>query len=146
MQLDTLPPEGIEAYELPPHFRTKAPNDLLIVASFGHLIPPSLLSRFPPAQRLNLHPSMLPELSGAAPIQWAIAKQKDKTGVTVQTLGEKFDSGDILSQEEVVSNLLGAEVALADCNVPGHGPDSEIPKDGKDSGRAWRPAAHQDAS
>jgi methionyl-tRNA formyltransferase len=46
---------------------------------------------------------MLPELSGAAPIQWAIAKQMEKTGVTVQTLGNKFDSGDILSQKEVVS-------------------------------------------
>lgn len=98
---EEVPKEGLEGYHLPHPFQTKALNDLLLTASFGLLLPPSLLNAFPPSQRLNLHPSLLPELSGAAPIQWAIARQMRRTGVSVQTLGEKFDSGNILAQKEV---------------------------------------------
>lgn len=51
---------------------------------------------------LNVHPSLLPQLRGAAPIQWAIAKRMSETGVTVQQLSEgKFDHGDILAQQTV---------------------------------------------
>lgn len=61
-----------------------------------------MLNMFPTSQRLNLHPSLLPQLSGAAPVQWAIARQMKSTGVSVQSLGERFDSGNIYNQEEVV--------------------------------------------
>lgn len=51
---------------------------------------------------LNVHPSMLPKLRGAAPIQWAIARQLAETGVTVQQLSRgAFDQGDILAQRPV---------------------------------------------
>lgn len=99
---DTVPAEGIASYQLPAPFEEKASDTLLVTASFGHLIPSSILSRFPASQRLNLHPSLLPQLSGAAPIQWAIARQMKSTGVSVQSLGEKFDSGHIYAQEEMV--------------------------------------------
>jgi methionyl-tRNA formyltransferase len=98
---EEVPELGLDRYQLPSPFRTPAPNDLLITASFGHLLPPSLLDAFPASQRLNLHPSLLPELRGAAPIQWAIAWQMKRTGVSIQTLGDKFDSGNILAQKEV---------------------------------------------
>jgi methionyl-tRNA formyltransferase len=78
------------------------PQNVLLTVSFGELIPPELMSYFHEHQRLNLHPSLLPSLVGAAPIQRAIARQHEKTGVTVQTLGEMYDSGDILAQEEAV--------------------------------------------
>lgn len=88
-------------------------SPILITASFGHIIPTSLLkSHFPnSATRLNVHPSLLPEYRGAAPIQWSIADswrdRRAKTGVTVQSLAfgrGKVDCGDIWAQEgDVVS-------------------------------------------
>lgn len=98
---EEVPEQGLDKYQLPSTFRTPSPNDLVVTASFGHLLPPSLLNAFPASQRLNLHPSLLPGLRGAAPIQWAIARQMKRTGVSIQTLGDEFDSGNILAQEVV---------------------------------------------
>lgn len=51
-----------------------------------------------------MHPSLLPKLRGAAPIQWAIARQISETGVSVQRIeGEGWDVGDVLGRREFVS-------------------------------------------
>ncbi|WFD27932.1 methionyl-tRNA formyltransferase [Malassezia nana] len=94
-----LPPGGLDDLVLPREM-TMSTAPLLLTASFGHRIPPSLLARFPHASHtLNLHPSMLPDLRGAAPIQWAIARQYTSTGITVQQLHPTaFDHGGILQQ------------------------------------------------
>lgn len=89
---------GMRSTELPPPFDSFAESNLLIAASFGHLIPERILSRFPASQALNVHPSLLPRYRGAAPMQWAIANGEQETGVTIQTMGKRFDTGDILSQ------------------------------------------------
>ncbi|KAL7423494.1 Methionyl-tRNA formyltransferase [Cryptotrichosporon argae] len=71
--------------------------DLLLTASFGHIIPAPLLARFP--HSLNVHPSLLPAYRGAAPVQWAITRGETETGVSVQTLVERqrgVDAGEIL--------------------------------------------------
>lgn len=48
---------------------------------------------------LNIHPSLLPDLRGAAPLQWTIIHGLTHTGVTLQTLHpSKFDHGVILDQ------------------------------------------------
>ncbi|SGY44779.1 BQ5605_C001g00200 [Microbotryum silenes-dioicae] len=75
---------------------------LLLTASFGHLIPTTLLSLFPPLNTLNVHPSLLPKYRGAAPIQWAIVHGEQSTGVSVQELSRgKFDQGRLLGQKHV---------------------------------------------
>jgi methionyl-tRNA formyltransferase len=51
---------------------------------------------------INLHPSLLPELRGAAPVNWAIIRGYEKTGITVFKLVKEMDAGPILSQEETV--------------------------------------------
>lgn len=107
---DKVPMSGITTYVPPPSFLkgVNAPpprQNLLLTASFGELIPQSLMANFHPHQCLNLHPSLLPLLAGAAPIQWAIAHRMEKTGVTVQSLGVKFDSGNIYAQEETVRRM-----------------------------------------
>ena len=72
--------------------------NLIIAVSFGLLVPPRIL-RGATYGGLNVHPSLLPQLKGAAPIQWAIMHGLKETGVTVQTLHEtKFDEGLVLSQ------------------------------------------------
>ena len=49
---------------------------------------------------LNIHPSLLPEYRGAAPIQRALLDGKNHTGVTVFRLAAKMDAGEILAQSE----------------------------------------------
>jgi methionyl-tRNA formyltransferase len=78
--------------------RALAP-DLVVVADYGQYIPSSVLA-IPPRRAINVHPSLLPKYRGAAPIQWAIANGDAMTGVTVQYVAKKMDSGDVLLQQE----------------------------------------------
>ncbi|GAA5928878.1 methionyl-tRNA formyltransferase [Sporobolomyces koalae] len=107
-----LPPTLLRDWSPPPEFLASdsgaAPlaSSLLITASFGHLLPTSLLARFHSLNTLNLHPSLLPKYRGAAPIQWGIingdADLEGGMGVTIQELSRgKFDRGRILGQERV---------------------------------------------
>jgi methionyl-tRNA formyltransferase len=47
---------------------------------------------------INVHPSLLPELRGAAPVEWAILNGLEKTGVTIMLMDAGLDSGPILHQ------------------------------------------------
>ena len=69
----------------------------IFVIDFGQIIREPFLSRL----CLNIHPSLLPEYRGAAPIQRAILDGKTKTGVTVFRLAAKMDAGEILAQSEI---------------------------------------------
>lgn len=71
--------------------------DVLVVAAYGQILKAPLLG-LPPLGAVNLHASLLPKYRGAAPIQWAIVRGETETGVTVQRMAERVDSGDILVQ------------------------------------------------
>jgi methionyl-tRNA formyltransferase len=45
---------------------------------------------------VNVHPSLLPELRGAAPVEWAILNGDETTGVTIMQMDEALDAGPIL--------------------------------------------------
>lgn len=48
-----------------------------------------------------MHPSLLPDLRGSAPIEHAILRRREHTGVSVQTLHpSRFDEGLVLKQTE----------------------------------------------
>ena len=49
---------------------------------------------------INVHASLLPELRGAAPIQWSIVRGRKSTGVTTMRIDAGLDTGDILLQWE----------------------------------------------
>ena len=74
--------------------------DVAVVAAYGRILPPDVL-RVPPHGCLNVHASLLPELRGAAPAQWAVARQYRKTGVTIMQIDEGLDTGDIRLQREL---------------------------------------------
>jgi methionyl-tRNA formyltransferase len=44
------------------------PHDIGVVASFGHMIPGSVIDEFNPNGILILHPSLLPKYRGSCPI------------------------------------------------------------------------------
>lgn len=72
--------------------------NMIVAVSFGLLVPPRILGSCQYGG-LNVHPSMLPDLRGSAPIEHAIINGYRKTGVTVQTLHpSKFDEGEIVMQ------------------------------------------------
>lgn len=73
--------------------------DLAIVVAYGKILPAAVLA-VPKMGCVNVHASLLPELRGAAPIQWAIARGHRKTGVTFMQMDEGMDTGPILMQAE----------------------------------------------
>jgi methionyl-tRNA formyltransferase len=79
-------------------FRELAP-DLVIVAAFGQILPKEIILT-PKWGCINIHPSLLPKYRGAAPINWALIRGEQKTGVSIMRMDEGVDSGAILLQEE----------------------------------------------
>ncbi|HID32691.1 MAG TPA: methionyl-tRNA formyltransferase [bacterium (Candidatus Stahlbacteria)] len=65
--------------------------DFMITLSFPFIIPGDLLEI--PRWALNLHPSILPQYRGPAPIRWAILNGEQKTGVTAIIMNEEIDAG-----------------------------------------------------
>jgi methionyl-tRNA formyltransferase len=76
--------------------RALAP-DIGVVVAYGHILRPDLLA-VPPRGMVNVHPSLLPELRGAAPVEWAILRGLEKTGVTIMQMEAGMDSGPIIHQ------------------------------------------------
>ena len=76
--------------------RALAP-DVGVVVAYGHILRRDLLA-LPRLGMINLHPSLLPELRGAAPVEWAILNGLKRTGVTIMRMDEGLDSGPILLQ------------------------------------------------
>jgi methionyl-tRNA formyltransferase len=50
---------------------------------------------------LNVHPSLLPQLRGAAPIQRAIMQGHRLTGVSLARIDEGIDTGEVIEQTEL---------------------------------------------
>ncbi|CAH0053217.1 unnamed protein product [Clonostachys solani] len=72
--------------------------NLIVVVSFGLFVPKRIL-RSVKYGGLNVHPSLLPDLRGPAPIHHAVLRGDEFTGVSLQTLDEeKIDHGVVLSQ------------------------------------------------
>src|SRR5207244_543372 len=59
--------------------------DVGVVVAYGHILKPELLA-LPRRGMINLHPSLLPELRGAAPVEWAILNGLTQTGVTIMQM------------------------------------------------------------
>ena len=74
--------------------------DMIVVVSYGKFLPKSILE-IPKYGAINVHPSLLPNYRGSAPIQWAIINGDKITGTTIMKMNEKMDAGDIILQKQV---------------------------------------------
>ena len=74
--------------------------DLAVVVAYGRILPAEILQA-PKQGCINVHFSLLPKYRGAAPVNWAIVRGEEKTGVTTMHIEEELDSGAILLQREV---------------------------------------------
>ncbi len=70
--------------------------DLIVVIAFGQKIGAELIN-LPAKGAINVHASILPRWRGAAPINWAILNGDAVTGVSIITLADKMDAGDVLA-------------------------------------------------
>ncbi len=74
--------------------------DLFLVVAYGKIMPESLL-KMPRLGSINIHYSLLPKYRGASPVESAILNGDRETGVTIQQMEFKMDSGPILATEKV---------------------------------------------
>ena len=75
--------------------------DLIITAAYGKILPKAMLD-LPKFGCINVHGSLLPKYRGAAPVQWSILNLDEKTGVTIMKMDVGMDTGDILTQADLV--------------------------------------------
>ncbi|GMO58421.1 MAG: methionyl-tRNA formyltransferase [Treponemataceae bacterium] len=73
---------------------------LLVCFSFGKIFGPKFLQLFP-LGGINVHPSLLPKYRGATPAPSAILAGERESGVSIQKLALKMDSGNILAQQKI---------------------------------------------
>jgi methionyl-tRNA formyltransferase len=75
-----------------------AEPDLFAVASYGKILPQSLLD-VPRLGALNVHPSLLPLYRGATPLQSQLRDGVTQSGVTIIFMDAGMDTGDIVLVE-----------------------------------------------
>lgn len=97
--ISTLQPKTLRSAEVIQTIKDEGTWDLFIVAAYGSILPKEILE-IPKHGTLNVHPSLLPRLRGASPIQTAILEE-DEAGVTIMLVDEKMDHGPIVAQEKV---------------------------------------------
>ncbi len=115
--------------------------ELIVVVAYGRILPQSVLD-IPPRGCINMHASILPQLRGAGPVQWAILNHLDETGVTAMYLSAGMDEGDIISVRktpieptETAEDLLGrlsiiaAQLACDTVRAIADGSASRTPQD-----------------
>ncbi len=86
--------------------------DLGVVVAYGHILRKELLE-LPRLGMINVHPSLLPKLRGAAPIQHAIIEGYRETGVSVMQMDEGMDTGPVLLRRStpIAPDETGGELA-----------------------------------
>ncbi len=71
--------------------------DIFVVVSYGKFIPDVLL-KIPSLGSINIHPSLLPKYRGPSPINFALLNGDKYTGVSIISVTNKMDAGDIYMQ------------------------------------------------
>jgi len=74
--------------------------DLFIVVAYGKILPEKLIN-LPKFGSINIHYSLLPKYRGASPVESAILNGDTQTGITIQKMEFKMDSGPIITLEKV---------------------------------------------
>jgi len=80
-------------------FKNNIQPELFIVVAYGKVIPEDILN-MPKFGSINIHYSLLPKYRGASPVESAILNGDTETGVTIQKMKYKMDSGNIIAQEK----------------------------------------------
>lgn len=74
--------------------------DLFIVVAYGKILPEALIN-IPKLGTINIHYSLLPKWRGASPLESALLNGDSITGVSIQQMAFKLDSGGIIVEKEI---------------------------------------------
>ena len=117
ISLDIRTPQILKNNDQEEIFLRKLQPDLIIVVSYGQIIPKNLL-KIPKYGFLNVHASLLPKWRGAAPIQRSIMNLDKETGVSIMKINENLDEGPICKKyslqisEKINSEELSEKLSL----------------------------------
>ena len=138
--IPVLQPEKARGEEFLGQIRALQP-DISVVVAFGQILRPEVLA-VPRLGSVNIHASLLPELRGAAPIQWAIVRGHRVSGVSIMRMEAGLDSGPVILRveepieaEESASELgarlaeIGAEALVEALGLMEAGMAREEPQD-----------------
>ncbi len=75
--------------------------DLSVVVAYGKIMPEELINA-PRLGTINLHYSLLPKYRGASPVETAILEGETVTGIAIQHMRHKLDSGPIINSLAVL--------------------------------------------
>lgn len=87
--------------------------DLSIVAAYGHILADDVLN-LPRLGSFNVHASLLPELRGAAPVNWAIIRGHTQSGVTIMRMVKELDAGPVIYRVavEILPDITAGELYM----------------------------------
>ena len=81
-------------------FLNSSKADILVLVAYGEILKEEILN-YGAYRPINLHPSLLPDLRGAAPLQWALLRGYTETGISTQYMVRELDAGEILLQKKI---------------------------------------------
>ena len=117
ISLDIRTPQILKNNDQEEIFLRKLQPDLIIVVSYGQIIPKNLL-KIPKYGFLNVHASLLPKWRGAAPIQRSIMNLDKETGISIMKINENLDEGPVCKKyslqisEKINSEELSEKLSL----------------------------------
>ena len=94
----TLKPEKLRQEFIDEFIKYKV--DLSFVVAYGKILPEVLID-LPKLGTINIHYSLLPKHRGASPLEASLLNGDEVTGVSIQQMAFKLDSGPILIDKEV---------------------------------------------
>lgn len=78
--------------------------DLNIVVAYGKILPENLIN-IPKFGTINIHYSLLPKYRGASPLEATLLNGDETTGVSIQQMAFKLDSGPIIAKKIIPIKL-----------------------------------------
>lgn len=91
----------------------KSEFTLSIVVAYGKILPENLI-KTPKLGTLNIHYSLLPKWRGASPLEATLLNGDEITGVSIQQMEYKLDSGPILKEEKIEIGINDTKADLRD--------------------------------
>ena len=110
--LKVVQPESLRSAEALAQLAAYKP-DVIVVCAFGQILPQELLD-IPTYQCLNVHFSLLPRHRGASPAAAAILAGDEFSGVSIQLVRKKLDTGPILAAAVIPISAIDNTGTLAE--------------------------------
>ncbi len=78
--------------------------DLSIVVAYGKILPKDIIDA-PRLGTINIHYSLLPKYRGASPLEQALLSGDSETGVSIQQMEHRLDSGPIIAEQKITIDV-----------------------------------------